>query len=382
MEDNTSNWLRVVSISGLGQTMNGKIYWCVLCYRLGVALFSIPKPCSACSRVFARDIYGDHVVSYDGIVGIKHRHNIVRDMLVDIYLWFRISASKEVDIGLDGGRDKPLRPADMLLYLHAVIEAAQRKCVKYKDKCAYIGYGFLPFLFSSFKELEKDALTLLKRIRKFFVIQDIRARTAIHIFSRINFAIARGLEGYSFTWAHPSATKMSLPGFDDLVTNSLNSFVLDDFNGMIRFKKKLQMLKKEIRTWTLDYKRQQVGVMVDGDWIDDPDLVKQEFRSHFADRFQDPGSRRGSLNFLFPSRLSNDQILDLESLISKDEIHTAVWGCGVDKSLGPDGFTFEFFRKTGPLLDLILALQWNGFLIMEILLLDATLRLWPSFQMF
>nr|GFA69567.1 RNA-directed DNA polymerase, eukaryota [Tanacetum cinerariifolium] len=67
------------------------------------------------------------------------------------------------------------------------------------------------------------------------------------------------LEGYSFTWAYPSATKMSLPGFDDLVTKSWNSFVLGDSNGMIRFKKKLQMLKKEIRTWTLDYKRQQVG---------------------------------------------------------------------------------------------------------------------------
>nr|GFA74940.1 RNA-directed DNA polymerase, eukaryota [Tanacetum cinerariifolium] len=76
--------------------------------------------------------------------------------------------------------------------------------------------------------------------------------------------------------------------------------------------------------------------MVDGDWIDDPDLM--------ADRFQDPGSRRGSLNFLFPNRLSNDPILDLESPISKDEIRTAVWGCGVDKSPGPDCFTFEFFR--------------------------------------
>nr|GFC67387.1 RNA-directed DNA polymerase, eukaryota [Tanacetum cinerariifolium] len=48
-----------------------------------------------------------------------------------------------------------------------------------------------------------------------------------------------------------------LPGFDDLVTKFWNSFVLDDSNGMIRFKKKLQILKKEIRTWTLDYKRQQ-----------------------------------------------------------------------------------------------------------------------------
>nr|GFC00366.1 RNA-directed DNA polymerase, eukaryota [Tanacetum cinerariifolium] len=101
------------------------------------------------------------------------------------------------------------------------------------------------------------------------------------------------------------------------------------------------------------------GVMVDGDWIDDPYLVKQEFRSYFADRFQDPGSRRGSLNFLFPNRLSNDQILDLESPILKDEIRTAVWGCGVDKSLGQTVLLLNSFASTVPLLDLVLALQWN-----------------------
>ncbi|GJY31016.1 RNA-directed DNA polymerase, eukaryota [Tanacetum coccineum] len=99
---------------------------------------------------------------------------------------------------------------------------------------------------------------------------------------------------------------------------------------------------------------------VDGDWIDDPYLVKQEFCNHFADRFQDPGSRRGSLNFLFPNRLRNDQILDLESPISNDEIRTAVWGCGEDKSPGPDGFTFEFFCKywavVGP--DFSIAVEW------------------------
>ncbi|GJZ72954.1 hypothetical protein Tco_0637100, partial [Tanacetum coccineum] len=46
----------------------------------------------------------------------------------------------------------------------AVNDAAHRKRVKYKGKCSDIGYGFLPFSFSSLGELEKDAVTLLKRI--------------------------------------------------------------------------------------------------------------------------------------------------------------------------------------------------------------------------
>ncbi|GKC75578.1 hypothetical protein Tco_1126352 [Tanacetum coccineum] len=49
----------------------------------------------------------------------------------------------------------------------AVTDAAQRKRGKYMTKCADIGYGFLPFSFSSFGELEKDAVTLLKRVWNF-----------------------------------------------------------------------------------------------------------------------------------------------------------------------------------------------------------------------
>nr|GEV28789.1 hypothetical protein [Tanacetum cinerariifolium] len=103
-----------------------------------------------------------------------------------------ISAGKEVDIGLGEGCDKPLHPADMLLYSwdegldvcvdltgsssltqtkmvdfvsgRAVIDAAHRKRVKYEAKCANIRYGFLPFSFSSLGELKKDAVNLLKWI--------------------------------------------------------------------------------------------------------------------------------------------------------------------------------------------------------------------------
>lgn len=201
--------------------MNARTYRCVLCYRLGIPLFSMQMPCSACSRVFSGDVYGDHVVSCVGLIVIKHRHNIVRDTLVDICTPSGISVWKEVDIGLRGENDTCLRPADMLLYSwdmgldvcvdltgsspltqtgmvdfvpgHAVTEAAQRKRVKYEAKCTDIGYGFLPFSFSSFGELEKDAVALLKRIRKFSVTHDIGARASTHIFHRISFAIARGV---------------------------------------------------------------------------------------------------------------------------------------------------------------------------------------------
>ncbi|GKE35611.1 hypothetical protein Tco_1454933 [Tanacetum coccineum] len=44
-------------------------------------------------------------------------------------------------------------------------------------------------------ELEADAITLLKRIQKFFMTQDIGTRAAIHIFNRIGFAIAKGVRG-------------------------------------------------------------------------------------------------------------------------------------------------------------------------------------------
>nr|GFA22755.1 hypothetical protein [Tanacetum cinerariifolium] len=243
----------------------------------GILLFSISKPCLACSRFFAEDVYGDHDVSCASIIGIKHRHNVVRDILVDIYFRSGISVGKEVDIGLDGGVtnhyvqqicyftrgmevliywiwvlpfsfsflgeleddavtllkwirkffmtqvskevDKPLRPADVLLYswhggldvcadltesspltqtgmtdfVHgrSVIDATQRKGVKYQAKCADFGYGFLPFLFYSFGELKNDVISLLKRIQKFSLAQDIVARAVVHIFSRIKFAIAR-----------------------------------------------------------------------------------------------------------------------------------------------------------------------------------------------
>nr|GEY57340.1 RNA-directed DNA polymerase, eukaryota [Tanacetum cinerariifolium] len=305
------------------------------------------------------------------------------------------------------------------------------------------------------------------------------------------------LEGYSFTWSHPSATKMSkldrfteglvslfpyisgifldrhlsdhrpillrevitdygampfrmyhswfsLHGFEQMVTHTWNSIVLDDRNGMVRFKKKMQFLKKEIRVWVIDQKQKQSGrikkikskltdidklldqggvndeillshmdllkqmqdikssdsrdcmqkakiqwaiegdenskffhciinrkranlaikgVMVDGEWMDDPSRFKEEFRSHFATRFQAPGVNRSRLNFRFPNRLNPDQVAELENPITRDEIRNVVWACGENIRLGQTDLLLNFSVSFGILLDQTCLLRLNGSLI-------------------
>nr|GEY47758.1 RNA-directed DNA polymerase, eukaryota [Tanacetum cinerariifolium] len=87
------------------------------------------------------------------------------------------------------------------------------------------------------------------------------------------------------------------------------------------------------------------GIMVDGDWVDDPSHVKDEFCSHFASRFQAPCDSRSKINFPFLDRLNSEQATSLETPITTDKIRSAVWACGENKSPRPDGFTFEFFRR-------------------------------------
>ncbi|GJZ39756.1 hypothetical protein Tco_0586319 [Tanacetum coccineum] len=130
-----------------------------------------------------------------GLLVSKHRHNIVRDTLVDICYRYGISTGKEVEIGLDGGRDKPLRPPDMLLYS---LDGGLDVCVDLNGSSHLTQIWMVDFvpgravIDAAHRELEADAVTLLKRIRKFSMAQYIRARDAVHIFNRISFAIAKG----------------------------------------------------------------------------------------------------------------------------------------------------------------------------------------------
>ncbi|GKE07911.1 hypothetical protein Tco_1411462 [Tanacetum coccineum] len=114
------------------------------------------------------------------------------------------------DIGAHGGLDvcmdltgsSPLTQIGVADFVpdREMIDVTQRKRDKYMAKCAAIGYGFLPFSFSSLGILEADAVTLLKRIRKFSMAQDIRARAVVHICNRISFAIAKGVGAQIVSW--------------------------------------------------------------------------------------------------------------------------------------------------------------------------------------
>ncbi|GKC54737.1 RNA-directed DNA polymerase, eukaryota, partial [Tanacetum coccineum] len=98
----------------------------------------------------------------------------------------------------------------------------------------------------------------------------------------------------------------------------------------------------------LNKKRNQTsirGIMVDGVWIEQPRDVKREFFSHFRDRFAKSPDQRILINMEFPNSISSEQQADLERLVSREELKTAVWDCGTDKSPGPDGFTFGFYRQ-------------------------------------
>nr|GEW85820.1 hypothetical protein [Tanacetum cinerariifolium] len=216
-----------------------------------------------------------------------------------------------------------------------------------------------------------------------------------HVFN--NFISNAGLvdiqlEGYSFTWAHPSGKKMSkLDRFlvaDGLLTlfphmsavclerhlsdqrpillreviadyeatpfqlyhswfsyqdSTWESFNLNDSNDMIQFKKKLQILKTHIRLFVADQKKNRIGRV-------------NELKSKLSDidslvdlvgANDDVISARTEYMSLLLD-IKDDEAAELENPITCDEIRNAVWGCDENKSPGPNGYTFEFFILDGP----------------------------------
>nr|GFA68048.1 RNA-directed DNA polymerase, eukaryota [Tanacetum cinerariifolium] len=180
-----------------------------------------------------------------------------------------------------------------------------------------------------------------------------------------------------------------------MVEQAWNFFSHSDTNGLIQFKKKLQDLKKIIRSWIKDKKLQQSGAInsikkdlidmhknLDNRNVSDEILLKRmeltrqlhdinqmeamdyvqkskikwaiegdgnsKFFHGIINKKRSQLSVRGVFvdgDWNTARRLSTYQVADMDRSVSRDEIRVAVWNCDENKSLGPDGYTFEFFRR-------------------------------------
>ncbi|GKB77685.1 RNA-directed DNA polymerase, eukaryota [Tanacetum coccineum] len=125
------------------------------------------------------------------------------------------------------------------------------------------------------------------------------------------------LGGCSFSWCHKSANKMSkLDGF--LISKSLMS------SG------------PNIHATTLDhYLSDHRPILMRESQFDYGPIPFRFYHYWFEMEGFDT----------FVERTWKDAQIDLECEVSHDEIKRAAWDCGTDKSPGPDGFTFGFYRR-------------------------------------
>ncbi|GKE32605.1 RNA-directed DNA polymerase, eukaryota [Tanacetum coccineum] len=181
------------------------------------------------------------------------------------------------------------------------------------------------------------------------------------------------LGGCKFTWCHKSAVKMSKldgflisEGFDNFIESTWNEANVYNSNAMSKLIIKLKFLKEKIRTWVKVHKdsikKHKQGLkekLVNIDTLIDigegnKDLINK--RTELSNSLQEL-NKLESLELAQKTKIkwaiegdenSNfEQQTDLEINITRDEIKKAVWDCGVDKSPGPDGFSFGFFVDIG-----------------------------------
>ncbi|GJT65284.1 hypothetical protein Tco_1016764 [Tanacetum coccineum] len=214
------DFLLTIPIDGLGQKMNHRQFRSVLCYRLTIPMFSEGSVCPSCN-VHRMDKWGDHAVHCSSEVGVKFRHNLVRDILVDICSKVGIMVRKEAPMGFRSGDGKDLRPADLLLFnwlqgkdacldvtgispfagmgakswapAVALLNAVEKKKKKYASICEDNGYKFIPFAFSTFGEFDKDALDTLLRIKSISISHSNNVKSGEFIFHRVSFCIQKGV---------------------------------------------------------------------------------------------------------------------------------------------------------------------------------------------
>jgi len=88
------------------------------------------------------------------------------------------------------------------------------------------------------------------------------------------------------------------------------------------------------------------GVEVGGFWCEEPSTVRSKAKKLFENRFKatkDFGVRLDVVEF---NTLAKEDSLRMIEVFSEEEVKEAVWQCEGSKSPGPDGFNFNFIKKS------------------------------------
>ncbi|WJX46713.1 hypothetical protein P8452_33486 [Trifolium repens] len=189
------DFLLAIPIDGLGQHMSPIEYRTILKYRLMIPLFPIDEVCPFCRKA-CLDNFGVHTVHCRELPGFKYRHDFVRDVIFDVFRCAGISAKKEAPVNFltdpQEGRST-LRPADVMVYGWVALKAASCKVAKHEKACSDNQHAFIPFAFDTFGFLAPEAASLLQRVQKVMNSNVVSPRAKNVIFTRIGFAIQKGL---------------------------------------------------------------------------------------------------------------------------------------------------------------------------------------------
>nr|GFB26060.1 putative reverse transcriptase domain-containing protein [Tanacetum cinerariifolium] len=242
------NFLTVIPIEGLGQHMSALEYQTILKYQLMIPLFLVDEPCPVCRKGCGIDgadsDYGyvlDRVCmslfefnlsgfSNKDIVPPKAQNVLVCALFSEIVkglgVSFDLSPRQKAAVKclraprLLEGRSA-LRPADILVYgwvegkhdcvdltgvspfvglrdnvlvaAQAALKAESSKVAKHKKACLENQHVFILFAFDTFGFLASEAEKFLTRVQRVVQSNFLITKTQNFIFSRIGFAIQKGV---------------------------------------------------------------------------------------------------------------------------------------------------------------------------------------------
>ena len=201
-------------------SMDSLSWRCAARFRLGKPIFSQSVPCPSCRRE-PLDIYGIHATYCNGDGDCIHRHNAVRDLLIQMCRSAKLPVSDHEPGFLLSDTVSGDKPADVFirnwklgrgLCLDVCIANSLENCnenpsdvlgplkrkvalknEKYETRCTERGFMFKPFVCGSLGGFSDDAVKVMKDIGKSSsaVLGVTKGVAVDHIRKRVAFAIQK-----------------------------------------------------------------------------------------------------------------------------------------------------------------------------------------------